>query len=80
VTAAVERDIAAAAPQVSNPEGVSAAVPHVGLLLDEAHESIERLRGYHAAIEAIRADIEAEAAWLAGVFAAVERRPTNEQA
>lgn len=69
------RDLAAASPRVSNRDGVPAAVPHVDLLLTEVAESIARLEQHHADMEAARAAIEAEAAWLQGVFAAIERRP-----
>ncbi len=72
---AVERDLAAASPRVSDQNGVPAAVPHVDLLLTEVHESIERLREAHAAMTVLRERVEAESAWLAGVFAAVEGAP-----
>lgn len=51
------------------------SVAHVDLLLSEVHDSIDRLKQLHAAMATLRADIEAEAAWLQGVFAAIERRP-----
>ncbi len=71
---AVERDTPSAA-DISNPVGAEQVVPHIDLLLAETAESIDRLRQHHAAMEAVRAAIEAESTWLAGIFAAMERAP-----